>query len=341
MMMQTFWASILVFGLLIIFHELGHFIAAKRVGIKVHEFSVGFGPKLLSIPRGETAYNLRLFPLGGFVRMAGMDPAEEVEDEEKSYKNKTVGQRAAVIAAGPLMNFLLAALLLMVIFMVHGFPTPTTTIGKLVPGQPAENAGLKPGDRIIAINDQPVTRWEDITSLVNAHPGQPITVTVLRDGGKEKFKLVTAVNAEGRGMIGIYPRQEMRPLGPFAALYRGMEYTVRLSGLILEFVGRMIVGQAPAEVGGPVRIVQEIHTAVQLGFFYLLQLAAFLSINLGLFNLLPIPALDGSRLLFLALEGLRGRPVDPTKENFVHLVGFGLLLLLIMVITYKDILGLL
>ncbi|MGB9802518.1 RIP metalloprotease RseP [Desulfofundulus sp.] len=339
--MQTFWASILVFGMLIIFHELGHFVAAKQVGIKVHEFSVGFGPKLLSVPRGETVYNLRLFPLGGFVRMAGMDPADEVEEGERSYKHKTVGQRAAVIAAGPLMNFFLAALLLMVIFMAHGFPIPTTTIGKLVPGQPAERAGLKPGDRIIAIDDRQVTRWEDITRTVNAHPGQPISVTVLRDGREERFNLVTAVNAEGKGIIGIYPRQEMRPLNPLAALYRGIEYTVRLSGLILGFVGRMIVGRAPAEVGGPVRIVQEIHTAVQLGFFYLLQLAAFLSINLGLFNLLPIPALDGSRLLFLAVEGLRGRPVDPAKENFVHLVGFGLLLLLIMVITYKDILGLL
>lgn len=341
MVVQTFWASILVFGLLIIFHELGHFIAAKRVGIKVHEFSVGFGPKLLSFPRGETAYNLRLFPLGGFVRMAGMDPSEEVEEEERSYQNKTVGQRAVVIAAGPLMNFLLAALLLMIIFMVHGFPTPTTTIGKLVSGQPADNAGLKPGDKIVAINDKPVERWEDVTALVNAHPGQPITVIVLRNGEEKRFELVTAVNNEGKGMIGIYPRQEMRQLGPLAALYRGMEYTVRLSGLILEFIGRMIIGQAPAEIGGPVRIVQEIHTAVRMGFFYLLQLAAFLSINLGLFNLLPIPALDGSRLIFLALEGLRGRPVDPAKENFVHLVGFGLLLLLIMVITYKDILGLL
>ncbi len=339
--MQTFWASILVFGLLIIFHELGHFFLAKRVGIRVYEFSVGFGPKLLSIPRGETTYNLRLFPLGGFVRMAGMDPAEEVEDEERSFKRKTVGQRAAVIAAGPLMNFFLAALLLMIIFMFQGFPTPTTTIGKLVPDQPAERAGLKPGDTVIAINDQPVTRWEEISHLVNNHPGQPLTVTVLREGEKIKFSLVTAVDADGLGKIGIYPHQELRRLSLFAALSRGVEYTVRISGLILAFIGKMIAGQAPAEVGGPVRIVQEIHTAVQLGFFYLLQLAAFLSINLGLFNLLPIPALDGSRLLFLALEGLRGRPVDPAKENFVHLVGFGLLLLLIMVITYKDILGLL
>lgn len=341
MLMQTFWASILVFGLLIFFHELGHFTVAKWVGIKVHEFSLGFGPKLLGITRGETVYNLRLLPLGGFVRMAGMEPEEEVEDEEKSFTKKTVGQRAAVIAAGPLMNFLLAVLLLAVMFIAQGFPTPTTTIAKLVPGQPAERAGLQPGDRIVAIDDQPVTRWEQISHIVNTHPGQRLTLTVMRAGQEKRISMVTAIDANGLGKIGIYPDQELRRLGFFGALARGVEYTVRISGLILVFIGKMIVGRVPAELGGPVRIVQEINVAVQMGVFYLLQLAAFLSINLGLFNLLPIPALDGSRILFLAVERLRGRPVDPAKENFIHLVGFGLLLLFIVVITYHDILQLL
>ncbi|HHW44579.1 MAG TPA: RIP metalloprotease RseP [Desulfotomaculum sp.] len=335
--MQTFWASIVVFGLLILFHELGHFLVAKRVGIKVHEFSIGFGPKLIGLIRGETVYNLRLLPLGGYVRMAGMDPAEEVDDEERSFQKKPVYQRAAVIAAGPAMNFLLAALLLAVIFITQGVPTPTTTIGKLVPGQPAEKAGVLPGDRVVAINDQPVDTWEQLSHLVNAHPGQSLTLTVVRAGKERKIHLLTVADPQGMGKIGIYPAQELRRLNPFSALGRGVEYTVRISVLILDFIGKMITGQAPAELGGPVRIVQEINTAVKMGLFYLIQLAAFLSINLGLFNLLPVPALDGSRILFLVVEGLRGRPVDPAKENFIHLIGFGLLLLLIVVITYKDI----
>lgn len=338
--MQTFWASVFVFGLLIFIHELGHFLVAKRVGIKVHEFSLGFGPRLLGITRGGTAYNLRLIPLGGFVRMAGMDPQEEVEDKESSFQNKTIGQRAGVIAAGPLMNLLLAALLLAVIFLFQGFPVPTTTVARLVPGQPAEKAGLLPGDRIVAVNRHPVNNWEEMTRIINSHPGQPIVVTAERQGQILEFEMVTVVDERGQGKIGIYPRQELRRLGLWEALARGAEYTVRLAGVILVFVGKMIVGAAPAEVGGPVRIVQEIHAAIQLGLFYLLQLAAFLSINLALFNLLPIPALDGSRLLFLAAEAIRGKPLDPAKENFIHLIGFGLLILLIVFITYRDILQL-
>lgn len=338
--MQTFWASVFVFGLLIFIHELGHFLVAKRVGIKVHEFSLGFGPRLAGFAFRGTAYNLRLVPLGGFVRMAGMDPQEEVEDEESSFQHKTVGQRAAVIAAGPLMNFLLAAVLLAVIFFFQGFPVPTTTVARLVPGQPAERAGLLPGDRIVAVNGQPVRSWEEMTRTINGHPGQRIVVTVEREGRVLDFAMVTAVDERGRGKIGIYPRQEPQRLNPAAALLRGAEYTARLAGVILLFVGKMVVGAAPAEVGGPVRIVQEIHAAVQLGVYYLLQLAAFLSVNLALFNLLPVPALDGSRLLFLAAEAVRGKPLDPAKENFIHLIGFGLLILLIVFITYRDILQL-
>ncbi|OAT85861.1 RIP metalloprotease RseP [Desulfotomaculum copahuensis] len=336
--MQTLWASIVVFGLLIFFHEFGHFIVAKLAGIKVHEFSLGFGPRLAGLPRGETTYNLRLLPLGGFVRMAGMDPEDKEADDERGFNKKPVWQRALVIVAGPLMNFLLAALLLAVIFAAQGMPAPTTTVSKLLPGQPAEKAGLRPGDRIVAIDGQPVQSWEQISQLISGLPDRRIDLTVVRNQNRKNITLVTARDPSGQGKIGIYPSQEMQRMGLFTAVGKGMEYTARISVLILDFIGKMITGRAPAELGGPVRIVQEIHTAVGMGIFYLLQLAAFLSINLGLFNLLPIPALDGSRVVFLAVEGLRGRPVDPAKENFIHLVGFGLLLLLIVVITYNDVL---
>lgn len=339
--MNTIWASIFVFGLLIFFHELGHFTIAKLAGIRVFEFSLGFGPKVIGFPRGETVYNLRLLPLGGFVRMAGMDPDEE--DDPQGFNKKTVLQRISVILAGPLMNFFLAIIILAVIFMVQGLPSPTTRVDKLVPGQPAEQAGIKPGDQVVAIDGVTIKSWEEISSKISNSAGKNVTLLIRRDGRDIQVNLVPEPDpgANGDGKVGIYPAQELKQLGPVAALATGMEYTARVTGMIVEFIGRMIIGQAPPDLGGPVRVIWEIDKAVDLGFYHLLQLAAFLSINLGLFNLFPIPALDGSRILFLVVERLRGRPVDPRKENFIHLVGFGLLLMMIVVITYNDILQLL
>jgi regulator of sigma E protease len=338
--MTTFWAAVFVFGILIFFHELGHFAVAKAVGIKVYEFSLGFGPKLFGVSRSGTIYNLRLLPLGGFVRMAGMDPEEKDIEPGKGFGDKTVAQRMAVIAAGPLMNFLLAVLLLALIFMFLGYPVPNTTIAEIIPGDPADKAGLKPGDVIYSIEGEKIDSWNDITSAINNRPGERITMVVMRDGNKLTVDVVPKVGEGGRGMIGFYPGRDLKQLNPVAALAGGAESTFRVTVLILDFIGRMIEGQAPADLGGPVRVIWEIDQAAQKGIFYLLQLAAFLSINLGLFNLLPIPALDGSRIMFLGFEGLRGRPVDPAKENFIHLVGFGFLLLMIVVITYNDIIQL-
>ncbi len=340
--MITFVASVFVFGLLIFFHELGHFAVAKFIGIKVYEFSLGFGPKLITFPRGETAYNLRAFPLGGFVRMAGMDPSEEGEaaDESRGFNKKSVGQRIAVIFAGPLMNFLLAAVLFGVIFAFQGQPVPSmgTGIGDINPGYPAHTAGLTAGDKIVSIDGQKVDNWEELVSVINSKPEQSIDVTVLRDGQELFFNVTTIRGEDGLGKIGIYPEEEYVKIGIIQSIALGIEWTINFTFMILLFISKMIFGQAPAELGGPVRVVTEIGIAAQIGLPFLLKLAAFLSINLGLFNLFPIPALDGSRILFLFLEKLRGRPVDPVKENFIHLIGFGLLLLLMVIITYNDIL---
>ncbi|MEW6274502.1 MAG: RIP metalloprotease RseP [Bacillota bacterium] len=347
--MQTFWAAVFVFGLLIIFHELGHFILARAVGIQIHEFSIGFGPRLFSIPRGETAYNLRLFPLGGFVRMAGMDPEEKITDEARSFNKKPVWQRMLVIGAGSVMNFVLAILILALIFMIQGVPalTPeglpkvTTVVEQLVPGGPAEKAGLLPKDKIVAIDGREITSWEQMTEIIGARPDQNLTLTVRRAGEVKEILVTPRRDEQGKGKIGVYPAPELRRLSLFSALAAGTEYTVRVTAVIINFIGQMISGRAPADLGGPVRIVWEINRAAEFGMFNLLQLAAFLSINLGLFNLFPVPALDGSRLMFLTVEWVRGRPVDPVKENFIHMIGFGLLILLIVVITYNDLLQLL
>ncbi|BAF59442.1 MAG: RIP metalloprotease RseP [Pelotomaculum sp.] len=340
--MLTFMASIFVFGMLIFFHELGHFMLAKLVGIKVREFSLGFGPKIFGMHRGETAYNLRALPLGGFVRMAGMDPNEEEEDvdEERGFNRKTIGQRAAVIFAGPLMNFLLAVLLLAVIFIFQGLPVPSnsTRVGEVIPGFPAEKAGIVANDRIVAVNGQRVETWEEMVGIINGMPEQKILIDFEREGTLRQVELVTARDENGLGKIGVYQANDFVRVGPLRSLALGAEWTGRVTVMILDFISKMLFGQVPADLGGPVRVVSEIGKAAQVGFFFLLQLSAFLSINLGLFNLFPIPALDGSRILFLAWEKIRGRPVDPVKENFIHLVGFGLLLLLMVVITYNDIL---
>ena len=340
--MQTFLAAVVIFGLMIIFHEFGHFIVAKRVGIMVQEFSVGFGFKLASFIKGETTYNLRVFPIGGFVRMAGMEQDDNVPviDDERSFNKKTVLQRIAVITAGPLMNFVLAVLLFAVLFIYSGFPAPSTTVEKLVSGGPAELAGLKAGDKIVAINKEQVSRWEKMSAIINSHPDQVVTVTVERSGKQQKILVLTNHDEKGQGKLGIYPAYRNQRLDPFTALARGTEYTGRFVVLIIDLIGQMIIGKLPADLGGPVRIIYEIKNAVGLGVSNLLQLAAFLSINLGLFNLFPIPALDGSRIMFLVIEWFRGRPVDPAKENFVHLIGFGILLLFFVFVTYNDVLQL-
>ncbi|MDD2553324.1 MAG: RIP metalloprotease RseP [Desulfotomaculaceae bacterium] len=339
--MTTFIASVFVFGLLIVFHEFGHFIVAKIVGIKVYEFSLGFGPKLLDVSGEETLYTVRLLPLGGFVRMAGMDPEEEVDEKDlnRGFNKKTVGQRIAVIFAGPFMNFLLAALLFVVVFSLQGEPVASsgTRIGDINPGYPAQAVGLAAGDKIVAVDGKTVDKWADLVTMINERPEQNISVVVLRDGSELQFALTTVKSEDGRGLIGIYPTEEYVKIGFLQSISLGIEWTVRFTVAIIDIVFKMILGQAPAELGGPVRVVSEIGNAAQLGFVILLKLAALLSVNLGLFNLFPIPALDGSRILFLVWEKIIRRPVDPAKENFIHLIGFGLLMLLIVAVTYNDI----
>lgn len=350
--MLTLVSTIVVLGMLVFFHELGHFAVAKAVGIKVYEFSMGFGPKLFGFRSGETRYNVRVFPLGGFVRMAGMDRKDdEAEaaadgqkegelDPERSFAAKTILQRMAVIAAGPIMNFILAALLIAFIFMTVGVPEVSTRIGEVLKGEPAAVAGLKAGDKIVSVNNKPVSNWEDVVKLIHKNPEKSLQFTVDRAGRQVVLQVVPKKEpSSGAGFIGIKPAEpQMVHKGVLASLGLGAVYTVKVTGLIASFVGQMLTQEMPAEqLGGPVRITMEIGKAAKHGLMSLGQLAAILSINLGLFNLFPIPALDGSRLLFLLWEALRGKPVDPAKENLVHLVGFGLLLLLMVFVTFNDI----
>jgi len=252
-----------------------------------------------------------------------------------------VWQRRVVIAAGPAANFLLAAVILTVVFLVQGVPVVTNVVGSVLTGEPAQAAGVKPGDRIVAVDGHPVSDWDQLVKEIQARPERTIVLSVERGDSRLDIRVRTATNASGQGLIGIVNADpQMVRRDPLVALSSGFVYTGRITGLILLFVGRMIFAHAPPEVGGPVRVAVEIGQAAKVGLTNLAELSAFLSINLGIFNLLPVPALDGSRIVFLLTEAVRGRPVDPAKENFVHLVGLGLLLLLMVAITYNDILHL-
>lgn len=340
--MNSILVAILIIGLIIIVHELGHFIAAKAAGIRVEEFAVGMGPKVLGIKHGETDYSLRVLPLGGYVKMAGMEPGEK--SDGRGFNNKTVLQRMIVIFAGSFMNFLLAVVLFVMLFSFIGMPVSDNSnfIGQIIEDHPAEQAGLKAGDQLIAIDGEPVNTWLELTQIIHKNEGNSLTITVQRDDTTLQVNIVPVRNPQtGLGMVGIvsntitvtYPMGEALKMG----FERSIDFLVRLVNVLVH----MVTGQTEVELAGPVGIVHMTGEASQHGIGALLSFAAMLSLNIGLLNLLPIPALDGSRLVFLGIEGVRGRPIDPEKENLVHLVGIVLLIMLIIFVTYNDILRIL
>ncbi len=333
-MVGTIVASIIIFGLLIFVHELGHFIVARLTGIRVLEFAIGFGKELIGWEKGETRYTLRIFPLGGFCKMQGEDPEDAVT--EGSFQEKPVLHRLAVIGAGSFMNFLLAAILFSLLyFFILGVPqTGTTEIGQVIAGGPAEEAGIQPGDAVLAINGAETSKWDEVVSVINAHPGREIELTLLREEAQVTASVVPR-DDHGRGIIGIAPAVKKHAF--FSSLFLGFSYTWFLIQLIFVSLFQMITGTIPADVAGPVGIAAVVGEVMQEGLSNLMSLAAIISVNLGIINLLPIPALDGSRMVFLVVEGIRGKPVDPKKEGFIHFVGFTLLILLMIFVAFQDI----
>lgn len=345
MSLTDFLWAIPVFGLLIFIHELGHFAVAKAFGIKVYEFALGFGPTLVGVTRGDTKYSWRLFPLGGFVRMAGMEESEA--DEPSGFNRKPLYARALVIFAGPLMNFVLAALLYAGFLFFVGTDLQHEPIlgdvqelcGSVATDQvtcPAYAAGLRAGDQILAIDGSPVGEWDDILRLVGGSEGEPLEIRFAR-GGESREVTLAPIPVDDRWMVGIRPAMQREPLG--RALVQGGVMTVQISVAWVSAMYEIVTGAMKPEVMGPVGITVAIAEHASHGLGMLVWLTALLSINLGLVNLLPIPALDGSRLVFLGLEGIRGRKLDPNRENMVHFVGFLLLIGLMIVITYSDVIG--
>lgn len=346
--MQTILASIIIFGLIIFVHEFGHYSMAKLSGIRVEEFALGMGPKVVSFKRGETLYSLRAFPLGGFCKMSGETGNEDYVPsksyDQRRFDQKPILSRMAVIAGGPIMNFILAALVLTLIFSVLGVPQDfSNAIGEVIAGNPADEAGLKSGDKIIEINGTPVDRWSELVNIIHANPEKEIFLKIERENREFTVKLIPRLDPESQtGKIGITPGEtKWERIGLVPGIKEGLNRTFQITILTIAGLIEMIRGRVSAEgISGPVGIIQIIGESARYGFVYLANLTAVISINLGLINLLPIPALDGSRLIFLLLEAVRGRPVNPNKENFVHLIGFVLLMVLMVLITYKDILRL-
>jgi|LSQX01.1.fsa_nt_gb regulator of sigma E protease len=326
-------SAIIIFSLLVLFHEAGHFTIAKLAGIKVHEFAIGMGPKLLKYKKGETLYSIRAFPIGGFVKMEGEDESSE---DERAFNKKPIIHRIAVVAAGAIMNFILGFIIFIIMFlMVDSIPQPV--IEEVIQDMPAQKAGLLQGDRIIKLNNSKIRTQKDISYFLLRSEGENIQVTVERNGERLEMSLAPEFNEEeDRYMMGYSFRMEETNFTN--AIYAAYHETLFMTKLIFVSLGQLITGKVSVDqMAGPVGIVREIGGAARAGILQLLQLAALISINLGLFNLLPIPALDGSRIVFLVIEGIRRKPINPEKEGMVHMVGFALLMVLLLVVTFSDI----
>ncbi|SES78888.1 RIP metalloprotease RseP [Anaerobranca gottschalkii] len=331
---MTIFLALIVFGLLVLVHELGHFLTARAVGIEVEEFAIGFGPRIFSWKKGETKYSLRFFPLGGYVKVLGEEKGDH--DKEGSLQTKSVLQRFAFVFAGSFMNFVLAFVLFIIVFTGFGLAANIPEIGVVEEGNIAYQAGLKKGDYILEVNDIKINTWEELVVQISSNPDKTLNLKVSRDGNILNIPVTPKYNPETeRVMIGIGPAYKTLPF--FQAIKESIYQTFSLSTQIISGIILMITGRIEPEIAGPIGIVSMVGESAKYGLSSLLIFTALLSVNLGVLNLLPIPALDGSRLVFLLVEALRGKPVDPEKEGTIHIIGFIVLIIFMIFIMYKDV----
>ncbi len=342
-------AFVVVLGVLVFVHELGHYLAARWRGVRVEAFSIGFGQALASwTDRHGTVWKIAWLPLGGYVRLHGQERPQDVSDEVRAgwvpgetFHDKSVLSRAIVVAAGPVANFLLAMVLFAGLFLALGKPVTLPVIGSVLPDSAASRAGLVANDRIVAIDGQPIQTFEDIQRIITVHPAETLPMTVQRDGAEQQLKVTTesrVSHGQAVGLLGVRGGAvEYRHVSVPAAIWGGVTQTWTITAETFSGLSEMIGGsRGTEELGGPLRIAQLSGQIAQLGVASLISFIAVLSVNLGLINLFPIPVLDGGHLLFYLAEALRGRPLPARAQEYGFRAGLAFLACLFVFATWND-----
>jgi len=344
----TIIATIIVLGVLIFVHELGHFLMAKKLKVGVLTFSLGFGPKLLGKKIGETQYQISLVPLGGYVKMVGEEPGEKIPPEllAKSFSAQPVSKRMGIVFAGPFFNFLFAVVAFAIAFMV-GMPALLPEVGEVKPDYPAFKAGILKGDRILEANGSPVKRWEDLAQIIHESSDRPLLLKVERDKKIFPISVTPQVSTQKNifgdeiqvGLIGISPSGSFftERFDPFTATYKALIQSWRITELTVVSIIKIIEGKISAKtIGGPLFIAQLVGQQAKAGTLSLIILMAVISINLVILNVLPIPALDGWHLLMFLIEGVIGKPVSLKLRERAQQVGIFLIILIMLLVFYND-----
>ena len=339
-------------GILIFVHEFGHFIVAKLSGVRVLKFSLGFGPKIIGKKIGDTEYRISALPLGGYVKPLGETPDEPVSEEDKPFSltHQSIPVRLAIIAAGSVFNIVFACVLFTILFMV-GTPMLTPKVGKVLDNSPAQRAGLREGDSIVAINGQKIALWEELSQRIEGSGGAPLTLTIQRSGTEQTVELVPEMTS-GKDLLG--QQQKSYKIGivaatakdailvkrydPATAVLKGIYQTWNISRLTLLSFVKIIQRTIPAEtLGGPIRIAEVAGEFAEAGMVSFISLMAIISVNLGVLNLLPIPILDGGHILFLLVEALKGSPLSIKKMEIAQQIGLAIIVLVMVFVFYNDI----
>lgn len=338
-MLITILGAVFVFGVIVMIHELGHFLTAKACGMRVDEFAIGIGPNVVQKQKGETLYSLRLLPLGGFNKIAGMDPSEDAG--ERGFNSKPVWQRFIVIAAGATFNFLLAIVIYFFVFAFHGTTVPShePIIGDILAGNPAATAGIQKGDKIVSINGQSIKEWKNITESLKGHSNHVVSVTLDRNGETISTTVIPRESGD-RAVIGINPVLEVKEYSIGESAVHAVSHTGSILTDMVQGLWNIVTGHSKGDVAGPIGVAQMAGQVAQHGFISLLLFTALLSLNLGVINLLPIPVLDGGHLVLLILEGITGRKLPEKALQYIQMTGVGLLLLVFVYSTFQDILRL-
>ncbi|MCX7731300.1 MAG: M50 family metallopeptidase [Candidatus Caldatribacterium sp.] len=343
--MITVFAFVFVVSLLVLVHELGHFTLARIFGVRVLHFALGYGPKLASWMWGKVEFSVRLFPLGGYVRMAGMEGnflegrGEQLVPPSERFDVKPFWQRSLIVLAGPCMNLVLSVVLLFLVFSLVGIPTGRIAILDVLPGGPAERSGVRKGDVLLAVDGKRVEHVEDVTRVIASSPGRPVVLTLEREGEILEIVVIPEWNdVEKRALIRVVFGGESKKYNPLVTLAKSGITVV--GWFVFSFLGVLyaFVGRVPFEVTGPLGIAQMAGQAASFGFVNLLAFAAVVSVFLALFNLFPVPVLDGGHLILFLYEKIRGRALEEEKKGVIYLIGIVFIFLLSVFVTYQDVL---